>query len=90
MKKLFLAGVAALLLATRAAHAQEGWSVGTWDCPSVRIELRKYAVHDYKFSVSGQFQVNPLRVNVKQLSNGTISFNGKRCRPVEDKEEEAK
>jgi hypothetical protein len=89
MKKLFLTGIAALFLATGTAHAEEGWSVGTWDCPRVsvdgaRIELRKYAVHVYGFKIEGRFQVNPLRVDVKELPNGTVIFNGKRCHPVEE------
>jgi hypothetical protein len=89
MKKLLLTGIAALFVATGTTHAEEGWSVGTWDCPGVsvdgaRIELRKYAVHVYEFKIEGRFQVNPLRVDVRELPNGTVTFNGKRCHPVEE------
>jgi hypothetical protein len=92
MKKLFLAGIAALLLATGAAHAEEGWSAGTWDCPDARIELRKYAVHTYELKILAPVsQVNPLRANVhaniKELRDGTVTLNGKRCSPAKEEEE---
>ena len=91
---VFITGIAVLFLATGTAHAEEeeGWSVGKWDCPNVSvdgagIELRKYAVHYYELKIRGRFQVNPLRVDVKELPNGTVTFNGKRCRPVEPEPE---
>jgi len=90
--KLFLTGIAALLLATGAAHAEDGWSAGIWDCPDAKIELRKYAVHTYELKILAPVsQVNPLRANVranvKELRDGTVTLNGKRCRPVESEEE---
>jgi hypothetical protein len=89
----FLASVAALFLATGTAHAEEeGWLIGKWDCPGVSvdgasIELRKYAVHFNGVKVEGRFQVNPLRIDIKELKDGTITFNGKRCRPMNEEQD---
>jgi hypothetical protein len=92
MKKTLVAGVAALLMATSAAHARKGWSVGMWNCPDVsvdgaRIELRKRAVHNYELKIIGRFQVNPLRATVKELRDGTITLNGKRCHLTNEPED---
>ena len=83
--------IAALFLVTGTAHTEDGWSVGIWDCPDVsvdgaRIELRKYAVHVMGLKIGGRFQVAPLRVEIKELPNGTVTFNGKRCHPVKKEE----
>ena len=54
MKKLLLSGIAALFLVTGAAHTEEGWKgqlIGTYECPDVRIELRKLEVHFYELKI---------------------------------------
>jgi hypothetical protein len=85
LQRTLLTGVAAVLLATGAAHAQ------TWDCSDVRIKLRKHAVHLYELTIEGRFHVAPLRANVKELRlNGKLTFNGERCRPCKENEEEEK
>src|SRR5262249_58636640 len=74
------------------ASAMQGAQQGLWDCPDARIELRKYAVHVNELKISVPIaQVNPIRANVradvKQLRDGTVILNGKRCRPVESEED---
>ena len=54
MKRLLLTGIAALFLATGAAHAQ------TWACSDAKIKLRKHAVHLYEFTIEGRFHAAPL------------------------------
>jgi hypothetical protein len=81
MKKLLLAGIAAMFLATGTAHAAE------WSCGLVHIELQKNMVHDYTLTINGPLPVNPLHANVTELRDGTITFNAKRCKRVERKEE---
>ena len=88
MKTALITGIAALLLATGAAHARDGGRpVKAWDCSGVRVELLKFQVHDYDFRISGQFQIWPLHINIKELKDGTITFNGKRCRPTDEPED---
>ena len=81
-KKLLYIGAALLVIAyVSTAHAAE------WKCGLVSVELKKNMVHDYTLTVDGSFQVNRLRAEVKELRDGTITFNGKRCQPVERKED---
>jgi len=90
VKKTFLTGIAALLLANGTAHAEEEWKgqlLGAWSCPALSgedadIELHKYAVHDNGIEIRGRIQVNPIRVEVKELPNGTVTLNGKRCQKM--------
>ena len=67
----------ALFLATGTAHA------GSWQCGLVSVELRKNMVHDYTLTIDGPFQVNPIRAEVKELPDGTITFNGEHCNLIE-------
>jgi hypothetical protein len=47
------------------------------------------AVHLYELTIEGRFHVAPLRANVNELRlNGKLTFNGERCRPGKEKEEE--
>ena len=94
MKKVFLIGVAALFLATGAAHAEpqpyeEGWKgflIGTWNCHGVRVEFRKLAVHELSFLVKGK-EIDPDRVDWSQPETGDspkimFKLDGKRCKEV--------
>jgi len=36
---------------------------------------------------SGRYPVNPLQASVKELKDGTITFNGKRCRETNEEED---
>jgi hypothetical protein len=101
MKKLLLTGIAALFLATGAAHAtgadecaivkktRDGFlnvRAAPTNCSGVRVELLKFQVHDYQLRIDGQFDVTP-RVNIKGLKDGTITFNGKRCKQTDEPED---
>jgi hypothetical protein len=78
-KNLIVAGYVVLSVLTTApgAHAAE------WKCGLVSIELKKNMVHDYTLTIDGPLQVNPIRAKVKELRDGTITFNGTKCNRVE-------
>jgi len=82
MKKLLLSGLAVLFLAIGAARAAE------WNCPSLQdgasVELRKEMVHLWELKVTGNIQVAPLRVEVKE-KKGKVTLNGKLCQEVKEK-----
>ena len=90
MKKILLTGIAVLFLATGTAHAEEEWKgqlLGAWSWPALigedaDIKLHKYAVHDNGIEIRGRIQVNPIRVEVKELPDGTVTLNGKRCQKM--------
>jgi hypothetical protein len=56
--RALITGIAALFLATGAAHAQtvetEGMLLGEWNCPGIeKVEFRKYMVHELGFTIKG-------------------------------------
>jgi hypothetical protein len=37
--------------------------------------------------IRGEYPVNPLRTNVRELKDGNITFNGKRCKATDEPED---
>jgi hypothetical protein len=86
MKKALLTGIAALLL-TGAAHAEdqpEDQPMNRWQCPGVAfIEVHKIMVHVYELRIQGSLGlVNPIRMNIKELKDGTVILNGHKCQEI--------
>ena len=87
MNHVLLTGIAALFLTTGTAHAADGQLIGAWDCSGIRVELRKHSVHFHQIMIRGEYPVNPLRTNVRELKDGNITFNGKRCKATDEPED---
>ena len=76
------------VLSAPGAHAQD-YPTDIWDCPHIgkdgaTIELHKMAVHVYELKVTGNIQVNPLRIEIRE-KDGKVLFNGKPCQESKSK-----
>jgi hypothetical protein len=86
MKKTLITGIAALLLATGAAHAGEennGTVLGTWKCPGIgKIQYRKLAIGLGGFTTTKGEAIEDARLRMKSWN--VMIFKGKRCKEIKD------
>jgi hypothetical protein len=85
MKKTLLNGIAVLLLATGAAHAEdvEGVLLGTWKCPGIgKVEYRKLAIGLGGFTTTKGKVIKDTRLRMKSWN--VMMFKGKRCKEIKE------
>jgi hypothetical protein len=93
MKKILLLGIAALLLATGTVHAVRA---ADWECSNsihdgrdlgkISVKLQKNATKDFTLCIRGALTVNPIRVELNELPDGTVTLNGERCTLIDPNE----